>query len=148
MTTKFAEPIDSETWQDPSLRHRFFSEGDLDDLNNYDYREHPPIADPHHGCDTNLFLGFFMDGTRNNYGVSEEAGDHSHSNVARLFDACQGQAIAPLAVMPHLKDQWPGVEDKYPHFFRIHSPSVGSPFAELGDNGTGMRSGHDKGRHS
>ncbi|PTD94930.1 hypothetical protein C8261_17080, partial [Pseudothauera lacus] len=80
-----------------------------------------------------------MDGTRNNYGVSEEAGDHSHSNVARLFDAYQGQAIAPLAVMPHLKDQWPGVEDKYPHFFRIYSPGVGSPFAELGDNGTGIQ---------
>ena len=74
-----------------------------------------------------------MDGTRNNYGVSEEAGDHSHSNVARLFDAYQGQAIASLAVMPHLKDQWPG---------------VGSPFAERGDRGTGMRSGRDKGRHS
>ena len=139
MTTQFAEPIDSAIYQDPSAYSTFFSKANQDVIANYDYREHPPIADPHHGCDTNLFLGFFMDGTRNNYGVSEQAGDHSHSNVARLFDAYQGQAIAPLAVMPHLKDQWPGVEDKYPHFFRIYSPGVGSPFAELGDNGTGIQ---------
>ncbi len=142
MSTEFASQIDPEIYADPSKVDIFFPPGgpERGKIFEYDYREHPPIADPHHGCDTNLFLGFFMDGTRNNYGVSEEAGDHSHSNVARLFDAYQGQAIAPLAVMPHLKDQWPGVEDKY--------PGVGSPFAEPGDNGTGMRRGHDEGRHS
>ena len=140
MTTQFAEPIDPIAYQDPSDYNKIFSQEERSRIEAGDYREHPPIADPHHGCDTNLFLGFFMDGTRNNYGVSEQAGDHSHSNVARLFDAYQGQAIAPLAVMPHLKDQWPGVEDKY--------PGVGSPFAEPGGRGTGMRSGHDEGRHS
>ena len=38
-------------------------------------------------CDVNLFFGLFFDGTNNNYRRDEK--DHTHSNVARLFQALQ-----------------------------------------------------------
>lgn len=138
MTTQFAEQIDPDVYQNPSAYGRFFAKNERDEIDDLRLREHPPLQDPFRSCDTNLFLGFFFDGTRNNYGLSEEAGNHTHSNVARLFDAYQGQSIAPRAVMIHEAAQWPQAEQKYPHFFRIYAPGVGTPFDEIGDSGTGL----------
>ena len=36
-------------------------------------------------CSIELFFGFFFDGTRNNMYMSEKAGNHTQTNVARLY---------------------------------------------------------------
>ncbi|MEJ5220429.1 MAG: DUF2235 domain-containing protein [Tepidiforma sp.] len=120
---------------DPSLKEIFFTKEDDKTLARLELREHPPVGDFRESCTENLFLGFFFDGTRNNYAVSEETKDESYSNVARLFDAYPGQTIAPRELL-RFDIRWPD-EARYPNFFRIYIPGVGTPFEEIGDSGRG-----------
>ena len=46
---------------------------------------------PNASCNTNLFFGFFFDGTKNNYRLAAKANEYS--NVARLYDAFPGQSV-------------------------------------------------------
>ncbi|UZD55071.1 DUF2235 domain-containing protein [Schlegelella aquatica] len=108
----------------------------MDKVRTWEMRELPAIGQPGRSCETNLFFGFFFDGTRNHYGLSEERGDHTHSNVARLFDAYPGQTIAPQAMLDE-RVRWPN-EAAYPNYFRIYMPGVGTPFEEIDDSGRGL----------
>ena len=95
-------------------------------------REQPVFGVPSKSCDTNLFFGFFFDGTKNNY-VQAEAGK-SHSNVARLYDCYPGLSVP--GVLPKATD-WQYRPDSYTHFFKAYIPGVASPFAQVGDTGKG-----------
>ena len=90
----------------------------------------PPCAT----CKTNLFFGFFFDGTKNNY-IQAEAGKN-HSNVARLYDCFPG--IAPDGVLPD-GTKWTHEKEAFSHFFRVYIPGVASPFPLIGDTGLGLQ---------
>lgn len=93
-------------------------------------RERPAIGRPSESCKTNLFFGFFFDGTKNNY-VEAEAG-LNHSNVVRLYDCYPGESV-PGVLPPHT--DWHHQPTRYRHFFKVYVPGVASPFQQVGDQG-------------
>src|SRR5450830_49481 len=85
-------------------------------------------------CHTNLYFGFFFDGTKNNYELAD--GSKSHSNVVRLYDCFPGNS-AP-GVLKNGSD-WPDAKvTEYPHCFRTYIPGVSSPFSLVKDSGKGF----------
>lgn len=66
----------------------FFNGGEQEALKSMQVREVTPMCSPSNSCNTNLFFGFFFDGTGNNYIAAERTKDHS--NVARLYDYFPG----------------------------------------------------------
>jgi hypothetical protein len=90
----------------------------------------PPCAT----CKTNLFFGFFFDGTKNNY-IQADAGKN-HSNVARLYDCFPG--LSTPTVLPAVTD-WAHEKAAYSHFFKVYIPGVASPFEQIGDSGAGLQ---------
>lgn len=112
---------------------KIFFEGDLETtIRKFeDSREHPKPATPGDSCKTNLFFGFFFDGTKNNYEKGDVAGNQS--NIARLYDAYPGQSVD--LVLPKTSD-WINKQN-YENFFRVYAPGVASPFAAIGDSGVG-----------
>jgi hypothetical protein len=63
---------------------RFFSEEFVGGIRRrFEVREQP-VGVPRRSCETNLFFGFFFDGTKNNYIQADAV--NNHSNVARLYD--------------------------------------------------------------
>jgi hypothetical protein len=90
----------------------------------------PPCAT----CKTNLFFGFFFDGTKNNY-IQANA-SKNHSNVARLYDCFPG--LSTPTVLPENTD-WAHEKAAYSHFFKVYVPGVASPFEQIGDSGTGLQ---------
>ncbi|MEH6433913.1 T6SS phospholipase effector Tle1-like catalytic domain-containing protein [Massilia sp. DD77] len=112
----------------------FDSKGDLERIENFEIRESPYGFDPRRSCETNLFLGFFFDGTRNNYRADEQG--NSQSNVARLYDIFPGFDVPK--VLPEAS-KWKGEKDpRFPHFYRIYVPGVASPFEQVEDSGAGF----------
>ncbi|WP_177207856.1 phospholipase effector Tle1 domain-containing protein [Massilia yuzhufengensis] len=101
-------------------------------LETHEVRERAPVGKPKDSCKTNLFFGFFFDGTKNNYEQAEAA--NNHSNVARLYDCYPGLSVP--GVLPPTTD-WKGNASSYTHFFRVYVPGVSSPFPQVGDSGTG-----------
>lgn len=97
-------------------------------------REDPPIGIPGESCKTNLFFGFFFDGTKNNYRLAETS--KSHSNVARLYDCYPGLSVP--GVLPASTD-WQYNPSRYTHFFKVYVPGVASPFPQVGDSGEGWQ---------
>lgn len=83
-------------------------------------------------CQTNLFFGFFFDGTKNNYTLGAVA--KNQSNVARLYDCFPGQSVP--GVLSEDSD-WKLNPDDYKHFFRVYVPGVASPFDAVKDTGDG-----------
>src|SRR5471032_900689 len=83
-------------------------------------------------CQTNLFFGFFLDGTKNNYVLG--AGAKNQSNVARLYDCFPGQSVPN--VLPD-DSKWTYKPDDYKHFFRVYVPGVASPFDAVKNTGKG-----------
>ena len=134
MTAKLIEPCD-ESYSEPDNSARFF-QGKKSTLDDLQKREAIPIGKPGLSCQNNLFLGFFFDGTRNNYATSFKKKDNTFSNVARLFDAFPGQIIAPKDVKASA-EPWPN-ESSYPNYMRIYTPGVGTPFDEVRDTGQGL----------
>ncbi|MFN3916060.1 MAG: T6SS phospholipase effector Tle1-like catalytic domain-containing protein [Aquabacterium sp.] len=126
---------DPRSLQDPVQFDRFFSKQDIEQIDRSFTRprETVPLCQPGKSCENNLFLGFFFDGTRNNYALSEESGTHTHSNVARLYDAFPGLRIAPARVLK-ASPQWPN-EAAFNNYLRIYTPGVGTPFDEIKDSG-------------
>lgn len=102
-------------------------------VEGYKVREVSPTGIPDQSCTTNLFFGFFFDGTKNNY-VQAEVGK-SHSNVARLYDCYPGLSVP--GVLPKSAD-WVFEPKRYAHFFKVYVPGVASPFAQVGDTGAGQ----------
>ncbi|CUJ59210.1 MULTISPECIES: T6SS phospholipase effector Tle1-like catalytic domain-containing protein [Achromobacter] len=75
-------------------------------------------------CSIELFFGFFFDGTRNNMYMSERAGNHTQTNVARLY------SVFDDAVDPSYSARQ--------HRFRSYVEGVGTPCVDkVGDPGTG-----------
>jgi hypothetical protein len=54
-------------------------------------RETPPLNYAKKSCETNLFFGFFFDGTKNYYNNAMKGRDYS--NVAHLYDCYPGQSV-------------------------------------------------------
>ncbi|HYC41825.1 MAG TPA: DUF2235 domain-containing protein [Noviherbaspirillum sp.] len=98
-------------------------------------RERPSKCKPAESCNLNLFLGFFLDGTRNNYGESIANKRYDHSNVARLYSCFPGKSIN--GVVPG-EPKWEHEPDQYTNFFRIYTPGVGSAFDLVDDGGKGI----------
>lgn len=136
MTVELVSPFE-ERWADLSNPKRCFSVKELQLLEKqYAPREAVPLCQPGKSCENNLFLGFFFDGTRNHYALSEEEGSHTHSNVARLYDAYPGRRIAPARVIKAAAP-WPN-EAAFNNYLRIYTPGVGTPFEEIKDSGEGL----------
>ncbi|MGK5011022.1 hypothetical protein [Janthinobacterium sp. MDB2-8] len=81
--------------------------------NKFEAREKQKIGCGTDGCKTNLFFGFFFDGTRNNYILAEK--EKTHSNVVRLYDCYPGLSVP--GVLPVTTD-WKTNELEYKHFFK------------------------------
>ncbi|SFU31604.1 phospholipase effector Tle1 domain-containing protein [Pseudoduganella namucuonensis] len=116
------------------VREVLFSDLERQGFRKREEMEQPPLGVPGASCTTNLFFGFFFDGTKNNY-VQAEPGKN-HSNVARLYDCFPGLSVA--GVLPATTD-WQYNPERYTHFFKTYIPGVASPFKEVGDNGEGIK---------
>ncbi|WP_038493382.1 T6SS phospholipase effector Tle1-like catalytic domain-containing protein [Janthinobacterium agaricidamnosum] len=96
-------------------------------------REQAILKDPQKSCHTNLFFGFFFDGTKNNYVGAESS--KTHSNIVRLYDCFPGMSVP--GVLPKEMD-WQYKPSNYNHFFKVYIPGVASAFKEVGDTGQGL----------
>ncbi len=114
----------------PMEKDAFFSEKERDELRKYERREQPEFSKPSESCKTNLFFGFFFDGTKNNYIDAQEG--KNHSNVARLYDCYPGLCVK--GILPTTTD-WKDVDEKFTHFFKVYIPGVASKFAAVKDDG-------------
>lgn len=134
MTMFLAPPI-SENFSSAADPAKFFSRDQIDSIQSMcGGRELPPIGSPRESCNTNLFFGFFFDGTKNNYEQAETT--NNHSNVARLYDCYPGLSVP--GVLPRSTD-WASNLPAYKNFFRVYVPGVASPFPQVGDTGSGWQ---------
>ena len=107
MTVELVSPFE-ERWADLSNYKGCFSRDERELIEKqYFPREVVPIGQPGKSCENNLFLGFFFDGTRNNYALSEESGKPTHSNVARL-------CAWVLSGDPHARLAWLTQQTRWP----------------------------------
>ncbi|GAB2844722.1 DUF2235 domain-containing protein [Pseudoduganella ginsengisoli] len=132
MSTRLIEQI-SPSFRSAADNDQFFTFREREQFKERLEIEHPPLGIPGQSCTTNLFFGFFFDGTKNNY-VQAETGKN-HSNVARLYDCFPGLSVK--GVLPD-STEWTYNPDRYTHFFRTYIPGVASPFKEVGDSGEGV----------
>ncbi|KQW93594.1 hypothetical protein ASC94_13365 [Massilia sp. Root418] len=72
----------------------FFDEHELEAIGKFLEREQPKLGEPKESCKSNLFFGFFFDGTKNNYVKANAA--KNHSNVVRLYDCYVSANSSPL----------------------------------------------------
>ena len=114
-----------------------FSKPEQRRIEELEKREQPVLGKPSESCKTNLFFGFFFDGTKNNYQDAETG--KNHSNVARLYDCYPGLSVPKIfddkmdATM-----SWKHKPDQYSNFFRVYIPGVASRFDLVGDTGKGL----------
>jgi hypothetical protein len=134
MTAKLCSSIPAK-FAKAEDRQLFFSEkGEKETLEKrWEPREQPKLGVPGKSCETELFFGFFFDGTRNNYEQVDKNGTRNHSNVARLYDCFPGLSVP--GVLP-AATEWDYNPARYSHFFRTYIPGVGSPFKQIRDSGT------------
>jgi hypothetical protein len=85
-------------------------------------------------CRSNLYFGFFFDGTKNNYEKADA--DKSHSNVVRLYDSFPGRSVP--GVLNNVTDWKEPQTPVYPHCYRTYIPGVSSPFPLVKDSGEGF----------
>lgn len=122
-----------ENFTHATIREEFFdSFEDRNTIEKLERREQARIGVPGESCKTNLFFGFFFDGTRNNYEKAAKTGEQS--NVARLYDLFPGQAVP--GVLP-VETDWKYNPGRFTHFFRVYIPGVASTFKEVNDSGAG-----------
>ena len=112
-----------------------FDKDEQNTIRTHETREQPKIGVPGKSCETQLFFGFFFDGTRNNYEASSKSGKQNHTNIARLYDCYPGLSVP--GVLPKETD-WDYKPDRYSHFFRVYVPGVGTEFKQIKDSGTGL----------
>lgn len=108
----------------------FFSDQEIQKLKRYERREQPEYCKPGESCKTNLFFGFFFDGTKNNYIDAETA--KNHSNVARLYDCYPGLSVPKI--LPPTTD-WTYQPEQFKNFFKVYIPGVASTFEAVKDDG-------------
>lgn len=111
----------------------FFTKDERNLLTAFEKRELPDFSCPKDSCTTDLFFGFFFDGTKNNYMKAEKG--KNHSNVARLYDCFPGFCV-PSVLDP--KFDWVDKDKAFEHFFKVYIPGVSSPFSLVGDTGEGV----------
>jgi hypothetical protein len=121
------------TFGSPTVVTDFFDRDQIDVIRLMEQREQPIFGKPGESCKTNLFFGFFFDGTKNNYIQAEKS--KNHSNVARLYDCYPGLGV--LGVLPAETD-WAYKPSNYANFFKTYIPGVASPFKQVNDSGEGV----------
>ena len=114
----------------PAEKDAFFSKDEVRGLTKYELREQPEFGKPRESCKTNLFFGFFFDGTKNNY-IDAETGKN-HSNVARLYDCYPGLCVPKI--LPTETD-WKYKPEQFTNFFKVYIPGVASKFGAVKDDG-------------
>lgn len=129
----YLSPSVGKEFETPFLRELFFNAREEKELTRLQARETAPICSPKASCDTNLFFGFFFDGTGNNYLAAEKTKDQS--NIARLYDCFPGMSVP--GVLPKSTD-WQYKPEQYKHFFRVYVPGPGTSFPQAKDTGTGL----------
>ena len=132
MSAKLCFPV-NENFSNAINPDKFFSNDDLRLIRLMGSRENPKIGCGSDGCKTNLLFGFFFDGTRNNYVLSEK--EKTPSNVGRLYDCYPGMSVP--GVLPATTD-WGHEKSSYKHFFKAYIPGVGTEFKQVNDSGTGV----------
>jgi hypothetical protein len=115
-------------------KKEFFDDAEQDLLKANEDREYIPNGLSCKSCNTNLFFGFFFDGTKNNYTLAEKTKEHS--NVARLYDTFPGQSVP--SVLPNGTDWTESTNSRFSSFFRVYVPGVASPFPDVEDSGIGF----------
>lgn len=120
-------PLIPDSFSEAADLTKFFNRAEQDILKENEKRERLKLP-----CQTNLFFGFFFDGTKNNYVLGAEA--KNQSNVARLYDCFPGQSVPD--VLPD-NSKWKYNPDDHKHFFRVYVPGVASPFKAVKDTGKG-----------
>ena len=132
MTAQLIKSV-ADAFSNASSFNKFFTGDDSKKIRNeWEPREQPVPGIPRESCKTNLFFGFFFDGTKNNYVQAETT--KSQSNVARLYDCFPGLSVP--GVLPRSTD-WKYNAPRYTHFFKVYVPGVASPFKEVNDSGEG-----------
>ncbi|WP_051933422.1 DUF2235 domain-containing protein [Massilia sp. BSC265] len=131
MSAFLIDPIDSG-FGFAKENEKLFSQSQINALDVFQKRESPPICSPTRSCDTNIFFGFFFDGTGNNYIAAEKTKDHS--NIARLYDCFPGMSVP--GVLPRSTD-WEYKPSENKHFFKVYIPGVGTEFPQVKDSGAG-----------
>jgi hypothetical protein len=104
-----------------------------------------PMSNVAGECRSNLYFGFFFDGTKNNYEKADA--DKSHSNVVRLYDCFPGRSVPGVL---NIGTDWKEPQTPvYPHCYRTYIPGVSSPFSLVKDSGEGLdyTLGAASGRH-
>lgn len=136
MTAKLLHPV-SQNYAQAAVGKTFFSIEEAGKIEKqFESREQPILGVPSESCKTNLFFGFFFDGTKNNY-LDAETGKN-HSNVARLYDCYPG--LSTPGVLPAAMD-WKHKPERYSHFFKTYIPGVSSRFDLVSDDGKSMAGG-------
>ena len=130
MTAKLCSQVPESFAKAHDREVLFVEKAEKDKLKTHEAREQPKFGIPGKSCETELFFGFFFDGTRNNYEQADKGGTRNHSNIARLYDCFPGLSVP--GVLPAETD-WDYKLDRYTHFFRTSIPGVGSPFKQVRD---------------
>jgi len=133
MSAKLSMPVGPEFTNAIDLENFFSTTQKKIIGKEFESREQPIVGMPGKSCETNLFFGFFFDGTKNNYVQADAI--KNHSNVARLYDCFPGLSVP--GVLPTSTD-WQHKLERYTHFFKVYIPGVSSPFAQVGDTGAGL----------
>lgn len=132
MTIKLC-PLVPDAFTSASDKNMFFGKAELLVIDSlFNAREKIKLGCPGDSCKTNLFFGFFFDGTKNNYIQGAVAGNQS--NVARLYDCFPGQVVE--GVLPD-SSNWKNNPDAYSNFYKVYAPGVASPFKAINDTGKG-----------
>jgi hypothetical protein len=126
-------PLLPQTYTDVRNKSSFFDIAEAKVIERLESREQPQIGVPNESCKTNLFFGFFFDGTKNNYEQAEKG--LNHSNVARLYDCYPGLSVP--GVLPATAN-WQYKPSNFTHFFKTYILGVASPFKEVNDSGEGL----------
>lgn len=134
----------------------FQNKNDSQVIKGLESKEQPKYGRPGESCKYNLFLGFFFDGTRNNYMACEPSDAQAreadlknkdkkkrytpncHSNIARLYDCYPGRSVPGVLSS---ETDWAYKPEMYQHFFKTYIPGVGTEFKQIGDTGEGLWDG-------
>ena len=132
MTASLCNFISPEFTQAENFE-KFFGEADILNIKRkWESREMLGRINPKESCNTNLFFGFFFDGTKNNYRNAIAGNDFS--NVAHLYNSYPGQSVK--GVLSEETD-WKHRPAQYENFFKVYIPGVASPFPSVNDTGAG-----------
>ncbi|NNG22762.1 T6SS phospholipase effector Tle1-like catalytic domain-containing protein [Telluria aromaticivorans] len=132
MTASLCDLVPPEFTQAEDFKKFFGDAGAYYIKRKWESREMLGRTDPKKSCDTNLFFGFFFDGTKNNYRNAVAGNDFS--NVAHLYNCYPGESVK--GVLGEDSD-WRHEPAQHEHFFKIYIPGVASPFSLVNDTGVG-----------